>query len=76
MTLDALQQYFRGNGEHKYVPVAYFADTFLKTDIAKQGREYLEQPYTAPNKKCEEALITHHYALSRKLTLEAYIVLL
>lgn len=61
-----LQQYWSGDGKHKYVPVASFGDAFLKTDTAKQSRQYLEQPYKAPNKKCEEALITHHYALSCK----------
>lgn len=62
--LSAVQQYYKGKNKHKYVPVAAFADAFQKTEIAKQGREYLEQPYQAPNKKCEEALITHHYALT------------
>ncbi|KAL3150185.1 hypothetical protein ABBQ32_000044 [Trebouxia sp. C0010 RCD-2024] len=58
------QQYYKGKNEYKYIPVAAFAEAFQKTDIAKGSREYLEQPYKAPNKKCEEALITHHYALS------------
>lgn len=62
--LSALQQYYKGKNEYKYIPVAAFAEAFQKTDIAKKSREYLEQPYKAPNKKCEEALITHHYALS------------
>lgn len=61
-----LQQYWSGNSKHKYIPVAAFADAFQKTNIAKESRQYLEQPYKAPNKKCEEALITHHYALSCK----------
>lgn len=62
--LCAVQQYFKGKSKHKYVPVAAFADAFQKTKIAKRGREYLEQPYQAPNKKCDEALIKHHYALT------------
>ena len=62
--LSAVQQYYKGKNKYKYIPVAAFADAFQKTEIAKQGREYLEQPYQAPNKKCEEALITHHYALT------------
>ena len=64
-----LQQYFRGKAKHQYIPVATFADNFQKTDIAKQQMQYLEQPYKAPNKKCEEALITHHYALSCTLSM-------
>lgn len=62
--LSAVQQYYKGKNKHKYIPVAAFADAFQKTGTAKRSREYLEQPYQAPNKKCEEALITHHYALS------------
>ncbi|DBA79271.1 TPA: hypothetical protein ACH3X2_007820 [Trebouxia sp. C0005] len=58
------KQYFKGKGKYQYIPVATFADNFQKTDIAKQQMQYLEEPYKAPNKKCEEALITHHYALS------------
>jgi len=60
----AVQQYFKGKGKYQYIPVATFADNFQKTDIAKQQMQYLEEPYKAPNKKCEEALITHHYALN------------
>lgn len=66
ISLCVLQQYWSGSDKYKYVPVATFADAFLKTDIAKESRQHLEQPYKAPNKKCEEALITHHYALTRK----------
>ena len=64
MLVLSLQQYYKGDAKYQYIPVATFADNFQKTSIAKQGREYLEQPYQAPNKKCEEALITHHYALT------------
>jgi len=60
----AVQQYFKGKGKYQYIPVVTFADNFQKTDIAKQQMQYLEEPYKAPNKKCEEALITHHYALN------------
>ena len=60
----AVQQYFKGNGKYQYITVATFADNFQKTYIAKQQMQYLEEPYKAPNKKCEEALITHHYALN------------
>ena len=67
-----LQQYFKGKAKYQYIPVATFADNFKKTDIAKQQMQYLEQPYKAPNKKCEEALITHHYALSCRLSMLLY----
>lgn len=70
-----LQQYFRGKAKHQYIPVATFADNFQKTDIAKQQMQYLEQPYKAPNKKCEEALITHHYALPCRLSIPLFTVL-
>ena len=62
--VSAAQQYYKGKNNYKYIPVAAFADAFQKTEIAKRGRDYLEQPYQAPNKKSEEALITHHYALT------------
>ena len=63
-----MQQYYRGTNEYKYIPVAAFAEAFQQTEIAKRSREYLAQPYQAPNKKCEEALITHHYALTCEYT--------
>ena len=68
MLCGVVQQYYRGEGKYRYIPVAAFAEAFQKTDIAQQSWEYLEQPYQAPNKKCQEALITHRYALTCKLT--------
>ena len=40
-----------------------FSEAFLQTPIARGNMEYLEQPYESLNAKCDEALITHKYAL-------------
>ena len=59
-----LQQYWSSDkGEYKYVPVTAFADAFQQTAIAQRNMQYLEEPYVAPNPKCDEALITRKYAL-------------
>lgn len=55
------------------MPVAAFAEAFQKTDIAKQSQAYMQQPYQAPNPKCLEALMTHHYALSCERTSLLYL---
>lgn len=60
-----LQQYWNTDkGKYKYVPATAFADSFKQTAIAQSNMQYLEEPYVAPNTKCDEALITHKYALS------------
>ena len=67
-----LQQYWNTDkGEYKYVPVTAFADAFQQTATAQRNMQYLDEPYVAPNPKCDEALITHKYALSGE-----YLVLL
>ncbi|KAL0019151.1 hypothetical protein WJX77_009596 [Trebouxia sp. C0004] len=59
------QQYWNTDkGEYKYVPVTAFADAFQQTATAQRNMQYLDEPYVAPNPKCDEALITHKYALS------------
>ncbi|DBB15923.1 TPA: hypothetical protein ACH3X3_003297 [Trebouxia sp. C0006] len=58
------QQYWSSDkGKYKYVPVTAFADAFQQTAIAQRNMQYLEEPYVAPNPKCDEALITRKYAL-------------
>ena len=59
-----LQQYFRGKQKWEYMPVAGFAKAFRQTDMAKEARGSLSQPYVAPNPKCEAALVTQTYALT------------
>ena len=44
--------------------MAAFADAFQQTQTAHDNNQALEEPYVAPNPKCEEALFTHKYALS------------
>ena len=69
-----LQQYWNSNkGAYKYIPVTEFADAFKQTAQATQSMQYLEEPYVAPNAKCDEALITHKYALSGELFLAAWV---
>ncbi|KAL3140482.1 hypothetical protein ABBQ38_004739 [Trebouxia sp. C0009 RCD-2024] len=61
------QQYWDASrGEYKYIPVAAFANAFQQTQIAHDNNQALEEPYTAPNPKCEEALCSHKYALPLK----------
>ena len=59
-----LQQYYRGQSKWEYVPVAGFSKAFRETEMAKKMRGSLQQPYQAPNPKCEEALIKDSYALN------------
>ncbi len=59
-----MQQYWSGGKDsYRYIPVRAFSEAFQQTPIARGNMEYLEQPYESPNPKCEEALITHKYAL-------------
>ena len=61
---DVLQQYWDSKrGSYSYVSVAAFAEAFQQTEIAKLNMSALEEPYVAPNAKCDQALITHKYAL-------------
>ena len=63
-----LQQYWDSKrGSYSYVSVAAFAEAFQQTEIAKRNMAALEEPYVAPNAKCDEALITHKYALPCRL---------
>ncbi|DBA99141.1 TPA: hypothetical protein ACH3X3_011764 [Trebouxia sp. C0006] len=58
------QQYWSGGKDsYRYIPVRAFSEAFLQTPIARGNMEYLEQPYESLNAKCDEALITHKYAL-------------
>ena len=67
MTASVLQQYWNASrGEYKYIPVSAYADAFQQTQTAHENLQYLEQPYTARNPKCDEALFTHTYALPCK----------
>lgn len=60
-----MQQYYKGKGKKwEYMPVVGFAKAFQETEIAKKARGALQQPYQAPNPKCEEILIKHKYALN------------
>ena len=62
--LSAAQQYYKGKNNYKYIPVAAFADAFQKTENFQAGQGLLGTALPGPNKKSEEALITHHYALT------------
>ena len=58
-----LQQYWTGKGKYQYIPVAHFSEAFRQSQRYQDRLAELQQPYVAPNPKCEEALITHTYAL-------------
>ena len=59
-----VQQYWdTSRGAYKYIPVKAFAEAFQQTQTAHENMQALEQPYVAPNPKCDEALFTHKYAL-------------
>lgn len=63
-----MQQYWdKSRGLYQYIPVAAFADAYQQTQTAHEALQALEQPYVAPNPKCDDALFTHKYALPRKL---------
>lgn len=55
------------------MPVVGFAKAFQQTHIAQKARAGLQQPYEAPNPKCDEVLIKHKYALNgMQLALAVY----
>ncbi|KAL0018676.1 hypothetical protein WJX77_002041 [Trebouxia sp. C0004] len=61
------QQYWdTSRGSYRYIPVAAFADAYQQTQAAHEALQALEQPYVAPNSKCDDALFTHKYALPLK----------
>lgn len=62
-----LQQYWVGKGQHNYIPVAEFSEAFKQTQTYQASMAALQQPYAAPNPKCNDALIKHTYALPCEL---------
>ena len=59
-----MQQYYKAKSRWEYMPVAGFTKAFQQTHMAQQAAAQLQQPYVAPNAKCNEALIQHRYALT------------